>query len=907
MYIALAILAVIGLLGLLYYAYAPGPVRGRVLARAKARLKARDWQSALELVRPLLALPSASWQKPFRHIAGECHQHGIEQALRDREYEAARDHAISVAELLGQNEQEQVQRVVDSALAEARRVFANGNEPMEPLLDRIEALQSPPPAEIIFWRALLQVREGHLEAAVPLLAQASEKTGRELIDPPLYMGFVLHRLGHPAEALKWLSEANRIDANCPLVPWQIGVTLMASGGDSGIALRVLQKAMSARGLPQWQREPGKLWIEGLPEGRSFIRRLALKNGDPRGVTFPCPLLGTDLNMLIRQGNLALAQACYKQERFSEAADLYGQLLQNAPPTPMLLRGYGLALARSGQHDAAFKQLRLAFDQEDPKDPFTAGYMALCAAMGKPTKEGDKARNITWALRLLSKYPVLENLEWANLLREVHLEARKNDVPVALEDQELVCDALASVQAHDPKSATVYVHLTQTHPQAVKPIYAWLYVRAATAHGVTSAVDLDLFARTFQERDKARGFFEQQQWDLAAAEFVYLQRAADNAPGRFPEALGADYPAQGTAILLARSQAEEKAGRSEMARQAMEVLLKLSPEHLPAYDRLACLHYRAGETGQAVRLLSHWRSLAPRDHWPLVRQAVIEQERGETTRRAEAIQQALGLTHGRLRAGIAYLGATLALRDALKQPGIQRGGHLPDLTDEQQATLDSVVRLLEDCLQHDPAHAPALTCLAAIRSVRRDTTGLAALAERLDAAADAAPASRYLAAVCHWAAGRYDRAHTLALEAAQAREWQSEARLIAAWSLAKQGALTQALPLLESVTSDESAASRQLAHALAGHLHEQQQRYEDTIRHWSAIDASTRARWGLEEPLRVMVFLGGLAALDSGRYEQAAERFREAGKLGLRERRLGGLITLALVKAGQKLLYETAGE
>jgi hypothetical protein len=57
----------------------------------------------------------------------------------------------------------------------------------------------------------------------------------------------------------------------------------------------------------------------------------------------------------------------------------------------------------------------------------------------------------------------------------------------------------------------------------------------------------------------------------------------------------------------------------------------------------------------------------------------------------------------------------------------------------------------------------------------------------------------------------------------------------------------------------------------------------------------------------MVFLGGLAALDSGRYEQAAERFREAGKLGLRERRLGGLITLALVKAGQKLLYETAGE
>ena len=36
---------------------------------------------------------------------------------------------------------------------------------------------------------------------------------------------------------------------------------------------------------------------------------------------------------------------------------------------------------------------------------------------------------------------------------------------------------------------------------------------------------------------------------------------------------------------------------------------------------------------------------------------------------------------------------------------------------------------------------------------------------------------------------------------------------------------------------------------------------------------------------------------------SADRFREAGKLGLRERRLGSLLTLALVKAGQRLLYD----
>ena len=45
------------------------------------------------------------------------------------------------------------------------------------------------------------------------------------------------------------------------------------------------------------------------------------------------------------------------------------------------------------------------------------------------------------------------------------------------------------------------------------------------------------------------------------------------------------------------------------------------------------------------------------------------------------------------------------------------------------------------------------------------------------------------------------------------------------------------------------------------------------------------------------------AYEEGRFEQAAERFREAGKLGLRDRRLGPLLTLALVRAGQRLLYE----
>ena len=65
----------------------------------------------------------------------------------------------------------------------------------------------------------------------------------------------------------------------------------------------------------------------------------------------------------------------------------------------------------------------------------------------------------------------------------------------------------------------------------------------------------------------------------------------------------------------------------------------------------------------------------------------------------------------------------------------------------------------------------------------------------------------------------------------------------------------------------------------------------------------RAEWQLDETLRQTGLLSGLLAFENRRYEQAADRFREAGKAGLRDRRLGSLLILALVKAGQRLLYD----
>ena len=46
--------------------------------------------------------------------------------------------------------------------------------------------------------------------------------------------------------------------------------------------------------------------------------------------------------------------------------------------------------------------------------------------------------------------------------------------------------LASVAAVDVAAAQAYDHLAASFPDAVKPIHAWLYVRAAVVNNVAAA-------------------------------------------------------------------------------------------------------------------------------------------------------------------------------------------------------------------------------------------------------------------------------------------------------------------------------------------------------------------------------------------------------------------------------------
>jgi tetratricopeptide (TPR) repeat protein len=311
---------------------------------------------------------------------------------------------------------------------------------------------------------------------------------------------------------------------------------------------------------------------------------------------------------------------------------------------------------------------------------------------------------------------------------------------------------------------------------------------------------------------------------------------------------------------------------------------------------------------AVALLSGWQRLAPQDHWPLVRQAIIEQQRGNAERRARAIEQALGLTRGRVRAAIAFLGARLALRAGFrkqeKPTASSRHGDngVADQAASVEAAFAPAASLLQECLREDPEHVEAQWCLAAVRTCLGDEAGLAAQAPAMNRPDVKDARFHYLGAVCHMAARDFNGALELGRRAAADDSLAVESHYLMAWAHAHLNDAAAASQELQRVVNVKTPATDH-GRALLGKLSFARGDYDDASKWWASVDAACRAKWNFDEPLRQTVYLAGLTALENQKFEQAADRFREAGKLGLQDKRLGSLLTLALIKAGQRLLFE----
>jgi tetratricopeptide (TPR) repeat protein len=912
-------LLLLAVLFALWRLFGRGPRRSRAYRRIQRVLHQGSWREALAIVKELQrpGRLSALWQGRLRSAEGECHHAAGDAALQEQRYEDSLEHYQAAAGLLDLDPVALRDRVIEAILGETRRLFATGSEKdlssAVALLGRALLLQTPCP-EGSFWLGLCHLRQGDPERAFAALALAHQGATQRFLDPPLYLGALHLRHGRPQEALRYLSEANRIDAGCPLVTWQLGLAMVVAGTDSRIAVQALQRACGPRGLGLWAGAPpgdgqarrpdpraaARLWVEAFPETRSYVRRLALK------YPYVCPILGSDVGAMLRQGQLALAQAHYRLGNFQESADLFNALLQESPPTLPLVRGLGLSLARLGRYDQAYKHLRAAVDQEEPKTHLTAGYLALCGALGKPAQADDKPRNVVWAIRQLARFDVSGDREWAGILSTVFAEARALDLPVAAEDQLRLCNALASVDATDPAAAAAYHHLAAQHAEAVLPQHAWLYCRAAQEHGFTGKHDLPLFALAFRDEPAARAFFAQRSWDFDEVEYVYLARSAAVRPGTFPAEFGPDYAARGETRLLARSRQQEVAGHLDLAFATAALLLRLAPASGPAHDRLAYLHYQRGELSDAAALLAGWNRLEPANHQPLCRLAVLEHQRGNGDARRQAIGQALHATRPPARADVAFLGARLALHEAgARRPPGANGQATSEETPHPAGVpvaLTEAKHLLQECLKDNPDHVDALWRLAAVRSVTGDQEGLAAQAAAMHRPEVKDSRFQYLAAVCHLAACDYGRVLEAAGRSAGDPALAADSHYLMGWAHLHQRDQAAAVEALRKSASATQSASVDHARALLGRIRFHQGAAEEAVECWTALTPLRRREWQLEEALRSTMFLSGLQAYEEGRFEQASARFREAGRLGLRDRRLGSLLFLALFRAGQRLLF-----
>jgi tetratricopeptide (TPR) repeat protein len=217
-------------------------------------------------------------------------------------------------------------------------------------------------------------------------------------------------------------------------------------------------------------------------------------------------------------------------------------------------------------------------------------------------------------------------------------------------------------------------------------------------------------------------------------------------------------------------------------------------------------------------------------------------------------------------------------------------------------LEESLHLLQECVREDPDHVDGLWCLAAVRSVLGDREALAAQAPAMDRPAVTDARFHYMGAVCALAAGDYPQVLARGRRALADEALAAESGFVMGWAHLHQGDREAACQAFQKVAATPASPSAVHARALLGHLHFAGGSLDQAIHWWSTVEPRHRAAWGLDDPLRQTVLLAGLLDCREGRYEQAADRFREAGKLGLRDRRLGSLLTLALVKAGQRLLY-----
>ncbi len=904
----------LGLLVLLalWYLLGKGPRQWRSYQATRRLMDQGEYAAAWQIIqRWKQGTLSRSWQNRWNEREAR-YQRGTSQGFfRDKDYEKDLEILEKSNVLLGQPPEEARMYVVSLMVEEARALFSrtvmDSQEEVQNLLTRILLVDSHC-AEAYFWQALVLLRDKKTEEATRILTNLvypgrgesfneipfPQEFTEKFIDPPLYLGALLLEQNQPREALRCLTEANRIDNNCPFVVCQLGIAMIESGGDTQFAIKALERALGNRGFAIWSHQPERAWVEAFPDNKSYVRKLAVNH------PFVCPLWGDDFFKAQRQGLAALAKGFYQQGQFEQAVKLYQRVAHESAPSLGVLRGLGLSLARLGRCDEAFKHLRAAHELENPKDPITTGYLALCAAKGKPAFPEDKANNVNWSVGLVRNIDLPGNREWVDLLNQIFTEARSVGIHLKVEDQLHLCEQLQSATATDSSSAQAFHHLFATFPGSFRKEFSWLYCRSAQLLDLQETHTLDTYNLLFSEEDSAREFYQEKNWDFAELEYSFLEKYVRHSPGEIPPVFGEHGSARVENILSKRVRALEEENQQEKARDTAQVWALMTPTNPKALDCLARLHFVNQDETSALEVLQSWHHAAPESYLPLIRQAILfhRQERWEECH--AALRRVLEITSSPQKADLAFLGAKLLLARWQKDSPEGRS------VQETANSLGNVRHFLEECLAHNPHHKEALGLLASVLCLQEDKERIAPLIGSMEQVAESDPQSHFFLAHCYLETGKLAKALEASQAASENDSLASDCAFLSGWIFLSENEPDKAALNFLKVLSHPDSPSLPYARALLGGLRFFQGSPQDAIDLWKGLEPASLARFDLAQPLAQTIYLTALQEMAQGDYAGAAEKFREAGKRGLREPRLGALLSLALLKAGQSLLYQSDG-
>jgi Flp pilus assembly protein TadD len=845
----------------------------RILRAARRALERNELDAALVLlgrIRPQPDVPVKPWHAEQKLLETECLYAAAEAALRDRRFKDALQYYNVVAGLVGMDQEDAARRVVETMLAEVRRLSAAAPDgPALPALLGMVLERGTCP-EATFWLGLFHLRHKETAAGIKALEESHAATQGKQIDSALYLGAVWLREGKPREALKVLAEANRLAPTCPLVSWQLGTALNVVGGDALLALRALQKATAPDGLPKYLHQSRRLWAETLP-AESWVRNVADRAALQK-IQFRCPLGLDRVESILQSARQSLAEVLVASDRGAEAVPIFTELLQ-ARNDAATHRGLGLALAQAGDCDAALPHLKQAYAAEKPPTAVTTGSLAMCLA----NAGGDRVANARRALGLIASLNVRADAAWARRAGAVFAAATAAGVPVSSEHVAELAAILVSTDAADTTSATVYdllAGLGSSRNETLRSS-ARLYVRAAQRYGITLAHDEQLFDLAMADRKAAKEFFIAHEWDFDAAERLYLERWAARRPGTFPTAPGPNYGAEATAALIADGRRLASQGRPEAAADVARLLLKLQPHCGAAHDQLAEFAYRRGEKRETIEGLKAWHLACPADPVPLARLAALAAGDHRSTEAFTAARQALDRVRGSLRPPYLLLAARLAV--AANKSADAR-------------------RLLDECLTLSPEHPIALAARAALAWADSDFPTIAGLSERMIAVPAEDPWFHYLSAAAALIAGHLEEAEASARHAAAYPSTGAEGKhLLALVRDRRNDAPGAAELLLDPAVAGGPAADH--AVALRGQAAWRSGQFGEALRNWQKLSEGRLKTWNLASTLGGTAFLAGVQALRNGAVDEAAMWLRHAAKLGHADPRLEELLTLATAKAG----------